>query len=72
MKKHNKKIDNPSKYVNKIENRIKFQIKTGSYLELLVPEKMKLHRSTKNKITKDKNGEKCTTSWNYWSSISSS
>ena len=44
-------------YVNKIENRITFEIKTGYYLELLTPETMKLHESTKNKITKDENGE---------------
>ena len=44
-------------YVNKIENRIIFKIKTGYYLELLTPETMKLIGSTENKITKDKNGE---------------
>ena len=44
-------------YVNKIENRITFKIKTGYYLELLTPETMKLLGSTKNEITKDKNGE---------------
>ena len=48
LKKHNKKIDNPSIriYGDKIENRITFKIKTGYYLELLTPETMK-----------DKNGE---------------
>ena len=44
-------------YVNKIENRITFKIKTGYYLELLTPETMKLLGSTKSKITKDENGE---------------
>ena len=44
-------------YVNKIENRITFKIKTGYYLELLRPETMKLVGSTKGKINKDKNGE---------------
>ena len=44
-------------YVNKIENRIAFKIKTGYYLELLTPETMKLLGSTESKITKDKNGE---------------
>ena len=44
-------------YVNKIENRITFQIKTGYYLELLTPETMKLLESTKSEITKDENGE---------------
>ena len=40
FKKHNKNIDNASIriYVNKIENRITFKIKTGYYLELLTPE----------------------------------
>ena len=44
-------------YVNKIENRITFEIKNGYSLELLTPETMKLVGSTKNKITKEKNGE---------------
>ena len=44
-------------YVNKIENRITFKIKTGYYLELLTPETMKLLGSTKSKRTKDKKGE---------------
>ena len=52
-------VDNPSIriYVNKIKNRITFKIKNGYYLELLMPETMKLLGSTKSKITKDKNGE---------------
>ena len=33
------------------------KIKTGYYLELLTPEMMKLIGTTKNKITKDENGE---------------
>ena len=51
--------DNPSirLYANKLENRITFEIKTGYSLELLTPETMKLHRSTKSKITKDENGK---------------
>ena len=44
-------------YINRIENRITFKIKTGYYLELLTPETMKLLGSTESKITKDKNGE---------------
>ena len=44
-------------YVNKIENRITFEIKTGYYLELSTPETMKLRGSTKSKIAKDENGE---------------
>ena len=45
------------RYENKIKNRIPSKINTGSYLEHLTPETMKLLGSTKNKITKDKNGE---------------
>ena len=44
-------------YVNKIENRITFKIKTGYYLALLTSETMKLFGGTKSEITKDKNGE---------------
>ena len=59
LKKYWENIDNPSIriYVNKIENRITFKIKTGYYLELLMPETMKLLGSTENKIAKDRNGE---------------
>ena len=53
--KHGEDIDKP--YVNKIENRVTFKIKNGYNLELLTPETMKLLGSTKNKITKDKNGK---------------
>ena len=57
LKKHGESTDKPSLqiYVNKIENRVTFKIKDGHSLELLTPETMKLLRSTKNKITKDKN-----------------
>ena len=45
-------------YVNNKENRITCRIKNGySSLEHLTPETLKLLGSTKNKITKDKNGE---------------
>ena len=44
-------------YLNKIENRITFKIKTGYYLDLLTPETMKLLGSTKSKITKGENSE---------------
>lgn len=44
-------------YVNKIENRITFRIKIGSYLELLTPESRKVLGSTKRRIMKEKNGE---------------
>ena len=59
LKKHGENINNQSMriYVNKIENRITFMIKTGYYLELLAPETMNLLGSTKNKVTKYKNGE---------------
>ena len=59
LKKHSENVDNPSIriYVNKIENRITFRIKTGYYLEFLTPETMKLFGSTESKITKDKNGK---------------
>ena len=59
LKKHSESVDNPSirMYVNKIENRITFKIKSGYYLELLTPETMKLLGSTESKITKDKNVE---------------
>ena len=58
-KKHGEKIDYPSIriFVNKIENRITFKIKTGYYLELLTYETIKLLGSTENKITKGKNKE---------------
>ena len=44
-------------YINRIENRILFKIKSGYYLQLLTPETMKLLGSTERKISKDKNGE---------------
>ena len=59
LKKHGEKTVNPSIriYINKIQNRITFKIKTGYYIELLTPETMKLVGSTKSKITKNENGE---------------
>ena len=59
LQKHSESVDNPSIriYINRIENRITFKIKNGYYLELLIPETMKLLGSTESKITKDKNGE---------------
>ena len=58
LKKTWRKTDNPSIriYVNKIENKITFKVKTGYYLELLTPVTILLG-STKNKIIKDENGE---------------
>ena len=59
IKKQETVTDNPSImiYINKIENRITFKIKTGHYLELLTPEAMKLLGSTKSKKRIDKNRE---------------
>ena len=59
LKKHGENTNKPSVqiYVNKIENRVTFKIKNRYSLELLTSETMKLLGSTKNKITKDKNGE---------------
>ena len=58
LKKHGESVRNPPIriYVNRIENRITFKIKSGYYLELLTPETMKL-TIAESKITKDKNGE---------------
>ena len=44
-------------YVNKIEDKIVFKIKTGHYLAILTPETMKSIESTKSKMNKDENGE---------------
>ena len=41
-------------YINKIENRITYKIKTGYFIEHLTLEKTKLLGSTKSRITKDK------------------
>ena len=59
LKKHSESVDNPSIriYVNKIQNRSTFKIKSGYYLELSTPETMKLLGSAENKITTVKNGE---------------
>ena len=40
-----------------MENRIRFIIQTGYYLELLIPKTMKLLGSTEKKTDKNKNGE---------------
>ena len=51
IKKHESIANNPPVqiYVNKIENRIVFKIKTGYKLELLSPETIKLSGSTKKR-----------------------
>ena len=46
-----------SLYVNQIENRITFRIKTGYYLHILTTETMKFLGSAKNKIANDEHGE---------------
>ena len=58
-KKHETVADNASIriYIDKIENRNTFEIKTVYCLECLTPETMKLLGSTKSKIAEDKNGE---------------
>ena len=57
LKKHSESVDNPSIkiYVNKIENRVTFKIKTGK--QLLTAETQKLLGSNESKITRNKNGE---------------
>ena len=72
LKKHGENTDEPSIiiYINKIENRITFKIKTGYYFEPLTHEKMELLGSTKNKITKEEICEKSASFRNYLSSIS--
>ena len=44
-------------YVNKIENGIIFNLKTGYYPKLLILEIMKLLRTMKSKINKNENDE---------------
>ena len=44
-------------YVNKIETKITFKIKTRHYVQLLTLETTKLLGSTKNKIIKNENGK---------------
>ena len=58
LKKYEAVTDNTSIliYINKIEKRITFKIKTGYYLELLTSEEMNLLGSTRSKINKDENG----------------
>ena len=56
IKKRETLTDNPPIriYINKIENKITFKIKTAYYLKLLTPETKKLTGNRENKITKDK------------------
>ena len=46
-------------YVNRMENGITFEIKTGYYLELFTSETMKYLGSTKSKITEEKMVKMC-------------
>ena len=57
--KKNTKTDNPpiKIYVNKVDNRITFKIKTGHYLELSTTGTMILLRNTKSKKTKNEKGQ---------------
>ena len=59
LKRHEAATDNPliRTYMNKIENRITFKIKTGYYLDVLTQEIMRFLRSTKSKINKNEKGE---------------
>ena len=60
LKKHSESVNNPSIgiYINKIEYRITFKIKSGYYhLELLTAETMLLLGSTVSKINEDKKSE---------------
>ena len=59
IKKHETLTENPpiQIYPNKIKNRIIFKVKTGYKLELLSPETIKLLRSTKKDVDKNKNEE---------------
>ena len=58
--KHEAFVENPSIkiFVNKVENRITFETKTGHYFEPLTFETIKLFGITKSKINKDRNGNK--------------
>ena len=59
LRNYGQKTVNPSIriYINKIENRIMFKIKTRYHLELLTSERLKFLGSTKSKISKNQNGE---------------
>ena len=56
LKMHGENINNPSRrtYVNTIENRIAFKIKTGYSYEFLTSKTIKLLGSTENKIARIK------------------
>ena len=54
LRKNGEKNDNL--LIKVYKNRLTFKIKTGYYLKILASKTMKLLRSTKSKITADKNG----------------
>ena len=55
----NKKESFNKNILNKIENRIKFNIETGYYLDLLNPKTIRLLGSTKSKIKKMETVKMC-------------
>ena len=59
FKKHGEKTVNSliGIYVNIMQKKIKLKINTGYYIELLTPETIKLHGSTKIKITENQTGK---------------
>ena len=57
IKKHQTEENGLSVYINKIENRITFKLKTGWSLEFLTQETQKLLGSKEKKISSSKNGE---------------
>ena len=59
IKKNEAVTDNPPTRVcaNKIGDRITFKLETGYYLELLMPETMKLLETNRTKTAKDENRE---------------
>ena len=61
IKKHETITDNPPVqiYVNKIKNRIVFEIKTGYRLELLSPETMELLGTSRKMLIKIKVEKMC-------------
>ena len=66
FKNNGENIDKPlvQMYIDRTKNRITVEIKDISTLELSTKETIKLLGSTESKITKDKNGENLSTSWN--------
>ena len=44
-------------YVNEIEKRTTFEIKTGYHLKLLMPETMKLLKTSRSEMSKNKNAK---------------